>query len=131
MCRRIRCLVAAALIAGCSGPEREPAPVRVAAALPPVPAAPRPRPDRMRVAVRVTAAGLPVAGATVQLSEGRGASRRTATTDRDGRTVIGDLDPGAYELWAESGELASAVVRTSRPAAAEAALALALAPAAA
>lgn len=84
----------------------------------------------MRVAVRVTAAGLPVAGATVQLSEGRGASRTTAITDRDGRAVISDLDPGAYELWAESGELASPVVRTARPGAADTELALALAPAA-
>src|SRR5262245_42522886 len=117
MSRQLPWVVVGALIAGCSSPEREPKsaqPARSLAPTAPTPAAPT-KPDSPRVIARVTAAGLPVAGATVQLSEGRGAMRRTAITDREGRVHIADLEPGAYELWAESGELASQIARTAHP----------------
>ncbi|HWO19796.1 MAG TPA: carboxypeptidase regulatory-like domain-containing protein [Kofleriaceae bacterium] len=66
---------------------------------------------RVHLEARVIAAGAPVAGAEVQLSDGSGPAIATAVTDRDGIARFRDLVPGPYELWAREGARVSPLAR--------------------
>lgn len=63
------------------------------------------------ITARVIANGEPVADAEISISDGSQPRLATARTDRDGIVHFAELEPGAYELWAARGDVASAVAR--------------------
>jgi 5-hydroxyisourate hydrolase len=55
---------------------------------------------RLSTHVLDTSRGRPAAGVEVRLCDADRAILKTATTDADGRALLGeDLPPGVYELW--------------------------------
>jgi murein DD-endopeptidase MepM/ murein hydrolase activator NlpD len=66
---------------------------------------------RARLDARVTARGIPIAGAEVHLTDGSRPTLATAVSDRDGVVHFEDLVPGPYELWARHDTAVSALAR--------------------
>ena len=65
----------------------------------------------LRLVARVTAAGEPVAGATVSLHDGSGLAPATAVSGADGVAVFEDLAPGLHEVWAAGDGAVSPLAR--------------------
>lgn len=63
------------------------------------------------ITARVIENGEPVADAEVSIRDGSGPRLHVARTDHDGIVHFADLEPGAYELWAARGNVASAIAR--------------------
>jgi murein DD-endopeptidase MepM/ murein hydrolase activator NlpD len=68
---------------------------------------------KAHASVHVTAGGVPVAGAVVELSDGSRQTLATAWTDADGRARFGDLVEGQYELWARRASSTSPLARVA------------------
>ncbi|MGE0551094.1 MAG: carboxypeptidase regulatory-like domain-containing protein [Kofleriaceae bacterium] len=68
-------------------------------------------PPRVGLDVRVTANGVTLQGAEVQLSDGSSPMLVTAMTDGHGIARFVDLPPGPYEIWARNGAAISPIAR--------------------
>jgi hypothetical protein len=84
---------------------------------------------RAGLSVQVTAHGLPVVDAEVQITDGSEPTLQTAHTDLEGRVRFRDLMPGPYELWARRDDEVSPLVRVGDASAHTDDVALALEPA--